>query len=166
MVYPAAYARYTPKFGYRVNAVFTIVAVLSSEEQRKTAAEQRAFCCFLGRPIARGPGFLRNSTPRSLIILWKNSENSETQIVHALRITQALVPGVVPGVHTLLIFYSTVPTRIPCRGARLAAAAAGAIRMSVARCMSLFEMFATPLRQCIYDQKGVTWWSQGSARRQ
>jgi hypothetical protein len=22
--------------------------------------------------------------------------------------------------------------------------------------MSLFEMFATPLRQCIYDQKGVT----------
>ena len=26
--------------------------------------------------------------------------------------------------------------------------------MSVARCMSLFEMFATPLGQCIYDQKG------------
>src|SRR5215469_3420752 len=71
---------YTPKFGYRLNAVFTIVAVLSSEKQRKTAAEQRTFCCFLGRLIARGPGFLRNSTPRSLIIWWKNSEKQRNSL--------------------------------------------------------------------------------------
>src|SRR5215831_14528250 len=81
---------YTPKFGYRLNAVFTIFSFLSSEKQRKTAAEQRTFCCFLGRPIARGPGFLRNSTPRSLIIWWKKSENSEPLFA---RRTRAVVPA-------------------------------------------------------------------------
>ena len=63
-------AHVTPTHGskliHRSNTIFTIVAVLSSEKQRKTAAEQRTFCCFLGRRIARKLGFLPNTTPRSL----------------------------------------------------------------------------------------------------
>ena len=63
--------RRTQKFGYGINAIFPIIAVLWCKNSGW-------FRCFFARRILRDPGFLPNTTPCSLIIPGKNSENSET----------------------------------------------------------------------------------------
>jgi hypothetical protein len=70
------YRVFTWVFDRGINAMLTIAAVLSIRQQRKTAAEQRVFCCSFARWIARGPGTLRNSTPRSLIIRCKEQQKT------------------------------------------------------------------------------------------
>ena len=66
------------KFGYGINAIFPIVAVLWCKNSEKQRRNSGCFRCFFARRIPRNPGFLPNTTPRSLIIPGKNSENSET----------------------------------------------------------------------------------------
>ena len=67
------------KFGYGINAIFPIVAVLWGNNSEKQRRNSERFRCFFARRIRRDPGFLPNTTPRSLIIRGKNSEKQRKQ---------------------------------------------------------------------------------------
>ena len=62
------------KFGYGINAIFPIVAVLWCKNSENSGCSR----CFFARRIPQDPGFVPNTTPCSLIIRGKNSENSKT----------------------------------------------------------------------------------------
>jgi hypothetical protein len=63
-------------------AGIVIFAVLSYENSEKQRTNSGAFCCFLLAGAVADPGFLRNTTLRSLII---PAQNSETQNGYLLR---------------------------------------------------------------------------------
>jgi hypothetical protein len=51
-----------------------------SKNSEKAAKEQRGGSLLFRPPMRRSPGFLRRTRNRSLIISWKNSENSDTLV--------------------------------------------------------------------------------------
>ena len=65
------------KFGYSINAIFRFSLFFGAKTAKNSGGTAGVFAVFT-RQIPRDPGFLPNTTPRSLIIPGKNSENSET----------------------------------------------------------------------------------------
>ena len=68
----------TQKFGYGINAIFPIVAVLWGKNSEKQRRNSGCFRCFLLAGSRGIEDFCRTRRPRSLIIPGKNSVNSET----------------------------------------------------------------------------------------
>ena len=60
---------------YRFASVVDYRGCCVFEKQRKTAKEQRTISLFFGRQAIAGPGFLRRTRCRSLIISCQNSKN-------------------------------------------------------------------------------------------